>query len=79
VSGSGDGTVRLWDTAPLAARYKARARAEALCPRAEALVERLLTEHKDAAAVAAALRADVTLSEPLRHAAFRALQRRPTP
>jgi WD40 repeat protein len=79
VSGSGDGTVRLWDTTPLAARYQARAQAEARRPRAEELVERLFTEHKGAAAVAAALRADATLDESLRHAAFRALQRRPTP
>ncbi len=39
-SGSGDFTVRLWDTAPLKVRYQARREAEALRPEAERLVER---------------------------------------
>ena len=76
VSGSGDGTVRLWDTEPLKKRYQARREAEALRPEAERLVERLFQEKKDADAVVAALRADEALSEPLRHAALRAVLRR---
>ena len=55
-SGSGDGTVRLWDTAPLKTRYQARREAEALRPEAERLVERLFQEKKDPSAVVAALR-----------------------
>jgi hypothetical protein len=78
VSGSGDGTVRLWDTVPLAVRYEARREAAALRPNAEKLVERLFREKK-AEAVVAALRADVTLSEPQRHAALRAVLRRQAP
>ncbi len=78
VSGSGDGTVRLWDTEPLKKRYQARREAEALRPEAERLVERLFQEKKDAAAVAAALRADGSLAELLRHAAFRVVLRRQT-
>jgi WD40 repeat protein len=35
ISGSGDFTVRLWDTAPLKARCQARREAEALRPEAE--------------------------------------------
>jgi WD40 repeat protein len=76
VSGSGDSTVRLWDTAPLRVRYEARRGATALRPEAERLVERLLAEKTSAAAVAAAVGADRTLSEPQRSAALRALLRR---
>jgi hypothetical protein len=38
VSGSGDSTVRLWDTEPLKKRYRARREAETLRPDAERLV-----------------------------------------
>jgi WD40 repeat protein len=76
VSGSGDGTLRLWDTEPLALRYQARRQAEALRPQAERLVQRLFREKNDPDAVVAALRADLTLGEPLRQAAFRAVLRR---
>jgi WD40 repeat protein len=79
VSGSGDATVRLWDTAPLKERYKARREAEALRPEAERLVERLWREKENPDEVVAALRADRALSEPLRHAALRAVLRRSQP
>jgi WD40 repeat protein len=75
-SGSGDFTVRLWDTAPLKTRYQARREAAALRPEAERLVEQLWREKHDPDAVVAALRADRALSEPLRHAALRAVLRR---
>jgi WD40 repeat protein/tRNA A-37 threonylcarbamoyl transferase component Bud32 len=75
-SGSGDFTVRLWDTAPLKTRYQARREAAALRPEAERLVEQLWRQKHDPAAVVAALRADPALSEPLRHAALRAVLRR---
>jgi WD40 repeat protein len=75
-SGSGDFTVRLWDAEPLRTRYQARREAEALRPEAERLVAKLLHEKKDAAQVAAAIRADGSLSEPQRHAALRALLQR---
>jgi WD40 repeat protein/tRNA A-37 threonylcarbamoyl transferase component Bud32 len=75
-SGSGDFTVRLWDTAPLKTRYQARREAASLRPEAERLVEQLSQQKKDPAA---ALRADATLSEPLRQAALRALLRRAQP
>jgi WD40 repeat protein/predicted Ser/Thr protein kinase len=71
VSGSGDHTVRLWDTAPLKTRYKARHAAAALRPKAEQLVEVLWQAKKTPAEVLAALRADPTLEESLRHAAVR--------
>src|SRR5262249_22307325 len=79
VSGSGDCSVRLWDTEPLRARYQARHEAAALRPEAERLVERLFQEKKDAAEVAAAVRADRSLSEPQRHAALREGLRRAAP
>jgi WD40 repeat protein len=76
VSGSGDDTVRLWDTAPLRTRYQARRAIEAVRPEAGRLVERLFGELHDAAQVAARLRADTSLGDALRRAAFRAILQR---
>jgi eukaryotic-like serine/threonine-protein kinase len=76
ISGSGDFTIRFWDTSPLAKRYLARREAESLRPEAERLVQNLFQEKKDAAEVAAVVRADRSLSEPLRHAALRAVLQR---
>jgi WD40 repeat protein len=78
-SGSGDATVRLWDTAPLKERYRARREATALRPQADLLVEQLWRETNSWAAVVKALRADRVPSEPLRHAALRAVMRRAQP
>jgi WD40 repeat protein len=78
-SGSGDSTVRLWGTAPLKARYQARREAEALRPEAERLVESLWRQKTDPDDVAAAIRADRALNEPLRQAALRAVLRRAVP
>ena len=75
-SGSGDQTVRLWDTEPLRVRHQARREAEALRPDAERLVGRLLEAKKAPSEIAATLRANARLSEPLRQAALRALMRR---
>jgi hypothetical protein len=75
-SGSGDVTVRIWDTEPPARRQKARREAEALRPEAESVVARLLAELREPDQVVARLRADRTLSEPLRRAAVRAVMRR---
>jgi hypothetical protein len=79
VSGSGDFTVRLWDTAPLRTRYQARREAETLRPEAERLVEQLWRQKNNPDEVAEALRADRALSEPLSHAALRAVLRRGMP
>ena len=79
VSGSGDSTVRLWDTAPLRTRYQARREAQALQPEAERLVEQLWRQKNDPAEVVEAVRADGALSEPLRQAALRAVLRRALP
>src|SRR5262249_38654688 len=70
-SGSGDFTVRLWDTAPLKTRYQVRREATALRPEAQRLVEQLWQQKNDAGAVAEALHAAPALSEPLRQAALR--------
>jgi WD40 repeat protein/predicted Ser/Thr protein kinase len=79
-SGSGDSTVRLWDTEPLKKRYQARRAAEALRPEAERLVEQLWQKKKKTSEeVVKALRADATLSEPLRQAALRAVLRKVLP
>jgi hypothetical protein len=79
VSGSGDGTVRPWDTAPLMAHYQARREAAAVRPKAEGLVEQLWRQKKDPAKVVEALRADRALSAPLRQAALRAVLRKALP
>jgi hypothetical protein len=76
VSGSGDNTVRLWDTEPLLQRHRARRQVEALRPEAERLVDRLLGEKREASRVAQALKDDGGLGEALRHAALQALLRR---
>jgi WD40 repeat protein/serine/threonine protein kinase len=78
-SGSGDFTVRVWDTAPLKNRYQARREAAALQPEAEHLVEQLWRQKNSPDAVVEALRADLALSEPLRHAALRAVLRKALP
>jgi WD40 repeat protein len=75
-SGSGDDTVALWDTVPLRARYKARHEAAARRPEAERLVEQLWRLNNNPDDVVAAIRADGALTEPLRHAALRAVLRR---
>lgn len=73
-SGSGDGTVRIWDTETPALRHQARREAETLRPEAERLVKELFQAKKDnATEVAAAVRADRSLSEPQKHAALRAI------
>ena len=79
ISGSGDHTVRIWDTEPPARRQQARREAETLRPEAERLVEGLFREKKEAALVAAAVRADPSLTEPQRKAALRALMKRSAP
>jgi eukaryotic-like serine/threonine-protein kinase len=78
-SGSGDFTGRLWDTAPLKTRYQARREAEALRPEAERLVESLWRLKNNPTTVVETLRGDRALSEPLRHAALRAVLRRAMP
>src|SRR5262249_7896676 len=78
-SGSGDFTIRLWDTAPLKTRTGARRAAATLRPEAERLVQQLRREKNDWAAVGEALRADGALSEPLRHTALREVLRRAQP
>jgi WD40 repeat protein/predicted Ser/Thr protein kinase len=78
-SGGGDAVVRLWDTAPLKTRYQARREAAALRPEAERLVKQLWRKQNDPDKVVEAIRADHALSEPLRHAALRAVLRRMQP
>jgi hypothetical protein len=78
-SGSGDATVRLWDTLPRKVRHQACREAEALRPEAERLVEQLWRAKNDPAEVVAALRADRVPSDALRQAALRAVLRRPWP
>jgi hypothetical protein len=59
----------------LAKRYQARRDAEALRPEANRWVAKVFREKQDVAEVVAAVRADRSLTEPQRHAAFRAVLR----
>jgi len=75
-SGSGDLTVRLWDTFPLAQRLRARDEARSLRPEAKQRVDRLFDGRDDAEAVLRLLADDATLSGPQRVAARLAVLRR---
>jgi WD40 repeat protein len=79
VSGSGDGTLRIWETESPAQRQQARREAEALRPEAERLVEQLWRQKNNPEAVVQSIRGDHALSEPLRHAALRAVLRKALP
>jgi WD domain, G-beta repeat len=74
-SGSGDGTVRIWDTESPALRHQARREAEALRPEAQRLVARLFNALREPDQVVARLRADASLSDQLRHMAVREVMR----
>src|SRR5262249_49741369 len=76
-SGSGDFTVRLWDTAPLAERLKARREAEGLWPEAERLGGGVCRGGKAPAEVARAVWSEHAPGDPLRREAQRAIWRRP--
>jgi hypothetical protein len=76
VSGSGDFTLRLWDTEPLRERYRARREVEAARPEAARLVRRLLAELGDPGRVASRLRTEADLSDALRRAAAQEILRR---
>ncbi len=78
VSGSGDSTVRVWDTRPVHERWKAESQMRAARAAARTMVEKLLAELPDPAAVAAHLRADASLSPTEREAALQALLRMQT-
>jgi hypothetical protein len=78
VSGSGDATVRLWDTFSWEQRQRARDELRAARPQAERLVKKLFEEGNDADQVMARIRADTTLSEPVQRAAWHAVLRHGT-
>ena len=75
-SGSGDFTVRLWDTAPLRERSRARREVEAARPEATRVVGKLFAELGEPERVASRLRRDTALSDALRRAAFQEILRR---
>lgn len=82
-SGSGDGTVRIWETFPSARRRSAADRAHKLRPHAEKLAARLMDE--EGTALAALKRAqleqvtDPLLARETRHAVLRESENRPMP
>lgn len=78
VSGSGDYNVRLWDTHLAAERTQARQELLAAQPEAEQLVAGWLAEQKDTIQLAMRLRAEPSLSEPVRRAAWHLLLRKST-
>lgn len=73
VSASGDHTVRIWDTVPRGKRLEQARMARSLRQEIMPLVDRLLAEHTEPAAVAEILRTDPSLDDEKRRAALRVL------
>jgi hypothetical protein len=70
VSGSGDHTVRIWETKALKDRMQARRERQDIVARVEPMVQRLFSEFGDAARVAEEVKADTSLSERARQVAL---------
>jgi hypothetical protein len=66
---------RLWDTAPLKARYQARRETVTARPEAERLAKRLFAELREPPPVIARLRDDNSLSAALHRAALQEVTR----
>lgn len=62
ISGSGDNTVRLWDTQPLNDRMQARRERQTLLTQVEPMVQPLFAELGNAHQVVAHLKADPSLA-----------------
>jgi hypothetical protein len=77
-SGSGDDTVRLWDTFPLSVRLQAREEARPLRPAANKRVGRMFERGVDPADIVRLVDADTTTSPAERWAARLAIYRRAT-
>ena len=68
--------VQLWDSVPYAQRYQERRDAEAALPEARALVDRLHVDLGNWRGIVAAIRADTTLTDPVRRQALNEVLRR---
>jgi hypothetical protein len=75
-SGSGDFTIRLWESERLGRRLDAQREEQEARPEAERLLERLFHEEGTADRVAERLRTETARSAPLQRAARNALYRR---
>ena len=73
VSGSGDHTVRIWDTQALKDRMHARRDRQAVVARVEPMVQELFNELSDAGRVADSVKADTSLSRRARQVALQAV------
>ena len=72
-SGSGDNTIRIWDTVTPSIRHQQAQTALGLRREMTPIVDRLLEEHGEPSIVAEHLRSDETIDESHRRAALRAL------
>jgi hypothetical protein len=70
VSGSGDHTVRIWDTQPLKDRIQARRERQDILAQVEPMVQRLFNELGDAGRVAEQVKTDTSLSHRARQVAL---------
>jgi WD40 repeat protein len=77
-SASHDKTMRIWDTVPYRVRHQERQAILAARPEAKRIVDDLWQKYSDWKRVAQRLRADATLSEPIRRAALNLVLRRAT-
>jgi hypothetical protein len=62
ISGSGDSTVRIWDTQPLISRIQARRERQAILAQFEPMVQRLFAELGEASKVVETIKAEPSLS-----------------
>ena len=70
ISGSGDNTVRIWDTLPLMERVQARRERQTLLGQVEPMVQRLFAELGDAHKVIERVKADPSLGARARQIAL---------
>jgi WD40 repeat protein len=75
ISGSGDHTVRIWDTAPMKDRVRARRERQALWSKLEPKVRQLFTDFGEAAKVAEKVKSDASLSPRERQVALQVVLR----
>ena len=71
ISGSGDHSVRIWDTVPMKDRMQARRERQAILVQVEPMVQRLFAELGDAGKVIQRVKADASLGTRARQVALR--------
>ncbi len=76
MSGSGDGTVRIWETSPLAQRLASVRAAESMRPSAKAIVDTVFAEEPDPSVAIKRIKTNADLTPVLRQQALNMALRR---